>query len=189
MFSFLKKTALKTEPPSSVTPVSVSPNNTQQHHNIRRELIRVVLKDTLRLHGIPFGWLACEVIIIARAPGEKDLNIQLVIMKWNEKLLRFAPALQQQLLLGLDRFEPTVDHSKYMVSWRFSPDCGCPFTNMPDPKVWIKNTRTQVEAEPISVLDRRQTRRPPNKPIVSAPSSEPYDRSTDFSPTQISPLQ
>jgi len=189
MFSFLKPKRLVSDPQPSVAPSSVKPLNTQQHSNVQRELIRVVLKDTLRLHGIPFGWLACEVIIIARSPGERETNIQLVIMKWNEQLLRYAPALQQQLLHGLDRFEPTVDHSKYIISWRFSPTCGNPFVNMPESKVWLKYAKpVPVEAEPISVLDRRQTRRPSNKSNTKPLGSEHYDSSEDFSPTQISSL-
>lgn len=190
MFSFLKIMRPVNHVQPSMAPNSRLPDNTPQNNTVRRELIRVVLKDTLRLQGIPFGWLACEVIVIARAPGEEDLHIQLGVMKWSEQLMRFAAALQQQLLLDLDRFEPAVDHSKYIVSWRFSPECGCPFTNMPDPKTWIKNSpKVKPDEEPVSVLDRRQTKRLPNPSQLSPSLSEPYDRSTDFSPTQITPLQ
>jgi hypothetical protein len=188
MFDFLRKKSPKTEPPPSVAPVSSTANSSQEHNNVRRELIRVVLKDTLRLHGIPFGWLACEVISIARAPGDEDLHIQLVIVKWNEKLLRYAPTLQQQLLLGLDRFDPSVDHSKYIVSWRFSPDCGCPFVTMPDPKVWLQGALPAANEEPVSVLDRRHTRRPANTPSLKPSPSNAHHESPDFLPTQIGPL-
>lgn len=55
MFDFLNKKHPKNEPPSSVSPASVTPSSSQQHSNVQRELIRVVLKDTLRLHGIPLN--------------------------------------------------------------------------------------------------------------------------------------
>lgn len=188
MFDFLKNKRPKNENTPSAAPISISPNGASKHSDVRRELIRVVLKDTLRLHGVPFGWLACEVIIIARAPGEEELQIQLVLMKWNEQLLRYASALQRQLLLGLDRFDPSVDHSKYIFSWRFAPDCGCPFAWMPDPKFWHENTLPQVEEAPASVLDRRHSKRAPNtsprKPLPLAPATEP----SNFAPTQMSSL-
>jgi hypothetical protein len=151
-------------------------------------LIRVVLKDTLRLHGIPFDWLACEVII-AQGLNEEELRIQLVVMKWKEQLLRYAPALQQQLLLGLDRFDPSVDHSKYILSWRFSPDCGCPFTRLPAPNFWRKDTVAQAQEEPASVLDRRHIRRPANSIQAIPPSTYPKESAGDFSPTHVSPLR
>ena len=187
MFKFLKSKRPKDEG-TLPAPVSVLPDSSSQHSDVRRELVRVVLKDTLRLHGVPFGLLACEVIIVARAPGEDELHIQLVMMKWNEQLLRYASALQQQLLLGLDRFDPSIDHSRYIFSWRLSPDCGCPFTFMPDPKSWRQSAMPQLEAAPVSVLDRRHTRRVPKAvpPDRSPPlaSAEP----SNFAPTQMTPL-
>lgn len=189
MFDFLKSKRTRSQSTPSATPVSVTPTSTQQHSDVRRELIRVVLKDTLRLHGIPFGWLACEVIIIARPPGEEQLHIQLVVMKWSEQLLRFACALQQQLLLGLDRFDPSADHSKYIFSWRFAPDCGCPFPFMPDPASWRQHALPQIEEAPVSVLDRRRSSRPPKAspldPLPSVPAIEP----SNFAPTQMTPLR
>ena len=186
MFDFLKKKQLQ-----SAAATSITPNANQQHSDIRRELIRVVLKDTLRLHGIPLHWLACEVIIIARAPGDEELHIQLVLMKWHAQLLLHALALQQQLLLGLDRFDPSVDHSSYIVSWRLSPDCGCPVTGMPAPGFWLEHATPQVQEEtPLSLLDRRHTPRAPNtSPLeeVAAPAQAPGPEM--FSPTQMTPLR
>lgn len=187
MFRFLKSKRPENEsaPPA---PVSSLPDSSSQHSDVRRELIRVVLKDTLRLHGVPFGLLACEVIIVARTPGEDELHIQLVMLKWNEQLLRYASALQQQLRLGLDRFDPSTDHSRYIFSWRMSPDCGCPFPFMPDPKSWRQSTMPQVEAAPVSVLDRRHTRRAPKAvwpdPLPPLANAEP----SNFAPTQMTPL-
>ncbi|HEY5580545.1 MAG TPA: hypothetical protein VIK56_05185 [Rhodoferax sp.] len=189
MFDFLKNKRPKNQGQPSVGPASITHSGTSQHSDVRRELIRVVLKDTLRLHGIPFDLLACEVIIITRAPGDEQLHIQLVVMKWNKQLLRFACALQHQLLLGLDRFDPSVDHSKYVFSWRFSPDCGCPFTFMPDPKSWLPNVTPQVEEAAVSVLDRRRSRRPPKAaplaPVPTAPARAP----SNFAPSQRKPLR
>lgn len=188
MFDFLKNMRSANRHTPGVAPASVTPTPSLQRNDVRRELIRVVLKDTLRHHGIPFGWLACEVIIIARAPGEEELNIQLVMMKWNELLLRYAPAMQQQLLLGLDRFDPLVDHSKYIVSWRFSPDCACPFTVMPEKSAWLQSESPQAKEEPLPILDRRHKRRPPKAaPRGTSPSDAP-EPSVGFSPTEIAPL-
>ncbi|MBA3059251.1 MAG: hypothetical protein KJ614_02860 [Gammaproteobacteria bacterium] len=187
MFEFLKSKPRKDESATPAT-ISVLPDSSNQHNDVRRELIRVVLKDTLRLHGVPFGLLACEVIIVARAPGEEELHIQLVMMKWNEQLLRYASALQQQLRLGLDRFDPSIDHSRYIFSWRLSPDCGCPFPFMPDPKSWRQSAMPQVEQAPVSVLDRRHTRRVPKTvPIEPSPPLASTELS-NFAPTQMTPL-
>ena len=195
-----------------------APGLTQQHTDIQRELVRVVLKDTLRLHGIPAGWIGCEVTVMSRksrasnvavpvdTPVVEDLFVHLVILKWDEALLRFAPAFEQQLIEGLDRFEPHVDHSKYIVSWRFSPTCGCPQTRMPNPKFWLLR-ESQPAAQPqapdlFAPLATAQLARPvpapapapqtaaaPPKPKFDLPPSEMDNIPSAFAPTEPGPLR
>lgn len=194
MFKFLKNSAAKETPAPSLAAVAatepVAQHSVPQPTNIKRELIRVVLKDTLRQQCIPYDWLACEIIIIPRGPDDEELHIQLVVMKWNELLMRYATALQQQLLHGLDRFDPSVDHSTYIISWRFAPDCGCPFTVMPPPMFWAHTeTPATVEAAP-DLLDRRHERRPPHAPVYSHTSAEPAARpAPSYESTQLSPFR
>jgi len=190
MFGFLKTKWTKKARASVKIPAPVAPRRSQAHNNIHHELIRVVLKDTLRLHGIPLGWLACEVITIARSAGKNELHIQLMVMKWNEKLLRYACALQQQLLLGLDRFDPSVDHSKYIVSWRFSPTCSIPFKQMPDPEFWLSGHEPPVAKEaPIPILDRRRAPRPSKAHLLETSFFDACDRSSNFPATDVIPLR
>jgi hypothetical protein len=127
---------------------------TRQHTDIQRELVRVVLKDTLRQHGIPGAWLTCEVTALTGLARGDDILVRLVVLKWHEPLLKFLPALQQQLIVGLDRFEPSVDHSKYVVSWQFARDCGCPHTQLPDAKFWtMEDIPKATEAPAPSIVD------------------------------------
>ena len=196
MFKFLKNSVPKNVAGPSVITESMSLHSVRPQTDLKRELIQVVLKDTLRRLGIPFDWLACEVLIMPRGPDEEELHIQLSLMKWQETFLRYGPALERQLLRGLDRFDPSGDHSKYVISWRFSPECGCPFTVMPPPLFW---THTEAPAEPVeetpSLLDRRQNRRP-NKAsppfatpegLINPPAPPPDD--ADYERTQLSPLR
>ena len=200
MFKFLKNGVAKDAPKPSAAPQSVPQHSIQQHTDIKRELIKVVLKDTLRRLGIPFDWLACEIIVIARGPDDEELHIQLVLMKWQETFLRYAPALQQQLLRGLDRFDPAVDHSKYIISWRFSPECGCPFSVMPPARFWSHSDAPLATAEEApAILDRRQTKRPPKAPakaktpvgVSPQPSTHPAPPpgEREYQSTQLSPLR
>jgi hypothetical protein len=182
-------------PHSMPAPTSTS---VRPHADIQRELVRVVLKDTLRRHGIPFDWLACEVVTITHSPSAQELHIQLMLLQWHELFLRYAPALEYQLLRGLDRFEPSVDHSKYSISWRFSPDCGCPFSVMPPPLVWSHEVApAPAAAEPASVLDRRQLKRAPKADAAAKPAAASAVQPTpprdgdpgDYERTELSPFR
>lgn len=197
MFKFFRHSsavpidASESRPEPHSTPASAS-SSARPHSDIQRELVRVVLKDTLRRHGIPFDWLACDVVTITHGPNAEELHIQLMLLQWHELFLRYAPALEHQLLRGLDRFEPAVDHSKYSISWRFSPDCGCPFTVMPPPVVWSREAApTAAKEEPPSVLDRRQTKRAP-KSAEQAPKASampPQRDDGDYERTELSPFR
>lgn len=142
MFGFLrigragrKQAGARAEEGSSL-PYSSIPLSTQQHTATHRELVRVVLRDTLRMHGIPTEWIGCEILTRSRKNDGEALLIQLLIHHWHEGLLRYAPLIQTQLLQGLQRFDPASDHSRHTVSWRFSPACKSPHTDMPPPSFW-----------------------------------------------------
>lgn len=136
MFAFFRtKSSQSTNGRNSVSP-SVPSRNSQMRTATQRELVRVVMRDTLRMHGIPLDWIGCDMLNLSHRAGDNSLLIQLVIRHWHEGLLRFAPAFQQQLMQGLQRFDPAADHSRHEVVWRFSPDCGCPHTTMPNPEYW-----------------------------------------------------
>ena len=123
--SFLKFFGLGPAKPASApdSRLAAEPSmSTQSQTDIQRELIRVVLKATLRQHGIPTEWIGSDVTVIGRrSGGKKAFFVHLIVQEWNQALLNFAPELQNQLLLALDQFEPKVDHSNYIVSWRFDP--------------------------------------------------------------------
>ncbi|QTN27793.1 hypothetical protein HZ993_21445 [Rhodoferax sp. AJA081-3] len=201
MFNFFRHSVPTDAADSRLTPHSVPPAapspSIKPHADIQRELVRVVFKDTLRRHGIPSEWLTCEANTVPNGPRGEELHIQLVVVQWHELLMRYARALELQLLRGLDRFEPMVDHAqKCTISWRFSPECGCPFTVLPPPVVWAHDAAPEpVEEEPPSILDRRQRKRPP-KDAAPAPAAAPAttrrrdaDDPGDYERTELSPFR
>jgi hypothetical protein len=182
MFDFLRNTK-PTLPPASQRSAELAQTSTQQHTDIQRELICVVLKETLRLHGVPAGWLTCGVVVLPRRSGDEDLIIQLIVLKWNETLIRCVQVLEKALLQGLDRFDPSVNHSRYIVSWRFAPSCGCPLSQMPEPQVWTQSEPVPAPPTIVPILDRRQSVRSPPRPKFDLLPSERDFRHNDFAAT------
>ncbi len=133
--------------------------------NSRRELVHVALSDVRRRHGIPTAWLDCEVLVISgrepgREPGrdsgygsESRLLVQLLILQWDERLLKYSLAIQRQLTVQLLRLDPVSSRWLQGVVWRYAPGASSPFMSMPDQKVWAVHP-----SEPRAkhdVLDRR----------------------------------
>jgi hypothetical protein len=101
-----------------------------------RDLVRMVLRDTLRLNGIPIDWVGCEVIPRPHSGQVQTFQINLIVHTWHEGLLRYAPLLKQQVLQGLQHFDPANNHSNHVMAWVFAPNCGFPHTRMPGPAYW-----------------------------------------------------
>jgi hypothetical protein len=137
MFKFLSFFQPQPSPVPGTGKATGAPAKARQHSDMQQELVRVVLKDTLRQNGIPVAWLNCEIDPLPNRAAGSGLSVRLVVCKWDDRLVLFLPALQKKLVAGLDRFEPSVDHAAYALSWQFASDCGCPHTILPIPSSWV----------------------------------------------------
>jgi hypothetical protein len=150
VFDFFKRSSSKLATggrrAAESSPDTSVPAHTQPNKSSYRELSSVVLRDTLRMNGIPTDWIGCESIPRTSDDSDGSLLIQLVINRWHPGLTVYAPLLQQQFQQGLQRFDPSSDHSGHVIVWKFSPDCGYPETAMPAADFWL--TRPAVAAKP-----------------------------------------
>lgn len=105
-------------------------------NSVRRQLVQVVLRDCLRNHGVPGGWIDCQVMAVnsrSRGPG---LYLRLVMREWDMRLLTYAVAFERQFHATLLQFEPQAAHWLHGMSWEFDVQASCPFPDMPDAAVW-----------------------------------------------------
>ena len=126
-------------------------------YSTRRELVHVALSDIRRRHGIPTAWLDCEVTVMPGRDGEPQLLVQLLILQWDERLLKYSLAIQRQLTVQLIRLDPASPQWCQGVVWRYAPGATSPFMSMPDPKVW--GVHPSEPPAKHDVLDRRVSSR------------------------------
>ncbi len=152
------------------------------------ELVRMTLHGVLKLHGIPGTWITGEVIPV-QIPGQGEaLLLQLEVKHWHDALVLHAPAFQQALLDGLRRFDPETSQTRYLFSWKFSPDCGCPHIHLPESDFWTSSERVVLAPiaapSPQTVAARAHSRVPFDLPRTAA-DSDRGDDDNGFAPTQI----
>lgn len=111
-----------------VVPAPAAPIVPQGPTATRRELLRVVLRDTLKLHGLPAAWIGAEMLGTHSREGKQGIHLRLLIQHWEPRLLAHAPALQASLTDRLKMFDPLAGNWFGGVSWQFAlPDAsGCP---------------------------------------------------------------
>lgn len=145
---------------------------TDQISSTQREMVRLTLHNVLRRQGIPSSWIAGEVAPMLLSDQREALLLQLVVLKWHDGLMQYAPAIQKELLDGFRRIDPAADANRYQFSWKFAPDCGCPHNQLPGPSFWSAGAK--AEGKQAS-----------KKAALVQPELDDEDEDTGFAPTQI----
>jgi len=116
----------------------------------QRELLRLVLGNTLTRHGIPPEWIGAEMLRATLPDRKTGIHLRLLIRHWDPRLLPHTVALQNSLIVRLLTFD--VDASKWLmgVSWQFAlPDeSACP--PMPQPGWWTAEAQPDQGEIPVA---------------------------------------
>jgi hypothetical protein len=115
----------------------------------RRQLVQMMLRDGLRKHGIPPGWVECRMLVVNSRSRGTGLYVRLVMRHWDMLLLTYAHAFQQQLLAAITEFEPQASSWLHGVSWELDVGNTCPYLDMPDPSVWLEVSAPVQPAVPM----------------------------------------
>jgi hypothetical protein len=102
----------------------------------RREVVQVILRDTMRHHGIPSDWIECRIVSTVSRTGRNGMQVTFVVKKAHEKLLAYVFAFQDSFERELQRFEPHAKDWLMSVNWQFEGRVPVGKVEMPDPKTW-----------------------------------------------------
>ncbi len=87
----------------------------------RREAVHMVLRETMRQHGIPADWIEGRTLKLADpARATAGTFIILVIKGGQDRLLTYVPAFQASFRDAMARFDPRVTDWLRGVSWEFA---------------------------------------------------------------------
>ena len=108
----------------------------QSTNSTRRELLRVVLRDTLNRHGIPAAWVGAETLMATSRHHETGIHWRILVKHWDPRLMVHGVAFQQALIKRVMTFDPMAANWLMGISWQYAlPDESiCP--PMPHPGIW-----------------------------------------------------
>lgn len=102
----------------------------------RRELVQVILRDTMRKHGIPSDWIECRMLSTVNRNGRHGLHVNFVVKQAHDRLLAYVFAFQDSFERELARFEPRARDWLLSLGWEFQ---GVNAAEMPDPRTWAQS--------------------------------------------------
>lgn len=108
----------------------------QSEGGIRRHLVQILFCNLLRKKGISPEWLECRTALTSSRSRGEGVHIKLVLKQWDDLIMKYAFALQLELVADIERFEPQVSSWLHEVSWQLEVDDSYPYVSVPDNTFW-----------------------------------------------------
>jgi hypothetical protein len=105
-------------------------------HGIRKEVLKLVLRETLQRNGIPDTWLSADLLRTASQRREPGIHVRMLIKHWDPRILHHGVALEQEFYKRLLGMDPLAVNWLMGFSWQFAMEdlSRCP--PMPHPGSW-----------------------------------------------------
>jgi hypothetical protein len=126
-------------------------------HGMRKDLIRMVLKETLTRNGIPASWIGADLLRATGKGKEPGLHVRLLVLHWDLRLMEHAPAFEQNFYKRVLAMDPLSVNWLLGISWQFAMDMSvCP--PLPHPGSWTASPHTAhvvppAEQVPVGVIE------------------------------------
>lgn len=166
------------------SPASQMPATSQSA--TRRELLKVVLRDTLVKHGIPSSWVQPEMLVSTGGGREPGMHLRLLVKHWDPRLLVHGVAFEKSLNQRVELFDPMAPSWLTGVSWQFAlaDVSACP--EMPDPASWTASPAAPAKprAAPVAAAPAPSADRKAALERLMAAGDAKAKRNTGFEDTQ-----
>ena len=131
---------------------------------VRKELVRVSVRDTLLHNGIPAAWIRADPLTTSAPGRETGVHVRLVVQHWDTRLMQCAVALQEHVEKRILSLDPQAENWLMGLSWQFDLEDVSHCPPMPHPGSWTATGDAQ----------RAQPRAPqpaqPSADVISGPT-------------------
>jgi hypothetical protein len=86
----------------------------------RRELVKLVLRESMRRHAVPSDWIECRMLPIVTSKRKSGVHVQLIVRQGQSSLLGYIPAFQSSLMAEIEKYDPRVWDWLLSISWQFA---------------------------------------------------------------------
>ena len=119
---------------------------TKSANEPRRELVKMVLRECLRRHGVPAEWIDCRTLSVKSREKKSGLHVQFLVRKADEQLLPYLHAFQESFTGQIVRIDPSAKEWLFSVSWQFFGKATRGFSAVP--AGWREEAAARQKAEP-----------------------------------------
>ena len=115
-------------------------------HSVRKDLLRVALRETLTRNGIPAGWVSAEMLRTNSARREPGMHVRFLLRQWDPRLMLHGVALQEDFMNRLLALDPQAGAWMTGFSWQFAMDDASACPALPHPGSWTAPPQAEADA-------------------------------------------
>ena len=119
----------------------------------RRELIHVVLRETMRRHGIPSDWVGCRILSVVTRQHKSGMHVQFIVHKGDEQLIKYVHAFQDAFWTEITRLDPFARQWLFSLAWQFDGMPAEGFAAMPMPASFPREEADGGDTQPPEAGD------------------------------------
>ena len=120
-------------------------------HAVRKEVLKLVMRETLARNGIPESWLSADLLRTNSPKREQGIHVRLLVRHWDPRLLQHGVALEQEFYKRLLALDPLAPNWLMGFSGQFAMEdlSACP--PLPHPGSWTAPAQgQQVDDKPTT---------------------------------------
>ena len=91
-----------------------------QREASRRDLIKLVLRESMRRHAVPSDWIECRMLPVVTSRRKTGVHVQLIVKQGQARLVNYIPAFQSSLMAEVEKYDPRAWDWLLSISWQFA---------------------------------------------------------------------
>jgi hypothetical protein len=131
-----KPAASRPGPASAQPGAGPSTRGPSSPQTVRKELVRVSVRDTLLHNGIPAAWIRADPLTTSAPGRETGVHVRLVVQHWDARLMQCAVALQEHVEKRILSLDPQAENWLMGLSWQFDLEDVSHCPPLPHPGSW-----------------------------------------------------
>jgi hypothetical protein len=113
-------------------------------HAVRKEVLKLVMRELLSRNGIPERWLSADLLRTNSPKREPGIHVRFLVRHWDPRLVQHGVALEQEFYKRLLALDPLAPNWLMGFSWQFAMTdlSACP--PLPHPGSWTQPASAQI---------------------------------------------
>jgi hypothetical protein len=119
----------------------------QSASSMRKDVLRLVLRETLTRNGIPQPWIAADMLRTTSTKRQDGLHVRFLVRQWDPRLMEHGPAFEQEFTQRLLSLDPQARDWLTGFSWQFALEDLRECPPLPHPASWTQRPAATQDTE------------------------------------------